>query len=693
MAAQGSPDFASLYELKEELGRGAFSVVRRCIQISTNLEFAAKIISTKRLATRDMQKLEREARICRRLKHPNIVRLHDSIQDENHHYLVFDLVTGGELFEDIVAREYYSEADASNCMKQILESVNYCHQNNIVHRDLKPENLLLASKTRGAAVKLADFGLAIEVQGDQFAWFGFAGTPGYLSPEVLRKEPYGKPVDIWACGVILYILLVGYPPFWDDDQNRLYNQIKSGSYEYPPPEWDTVTAEAKNLINSMLTMNPSKRITAAEALKHQWIFQPERVASSMHRQETVECLKKFNAKRKLKGAILTTMIATRNIFCQLSPAAIMYQNLALNADTVTPGRSTLSSATSAASAKKTNGGLKGSRDGPSNAIEDSKEVKKSPVRDATVTSNQNDTAHSTTKSEHKFIPHRVRMRFALAYELIEKSVDSRTAGVPDVERFESLGASNLMQLNMAVVAMINTDDWDLGGTKPPVWRLYGFFFQVDSVSKALDNDRKDEIIRLTEQLLAAATACDYEGYTRLMCPKFTYFGPDVRGTLVEGCDFHKFYFDQDSKRGGQQKKGSSSHCGLGARLKPSSLGKLMQHCCVGGAVDEPKIPPPRREDFDVIPKSLFKSVRTTIQNPTVHLLSEDAACIAYIRLTQFTDKSDVLYTQQTEETRVWARRHGVWQNVHVHRSCLNTPGQSNNPSGSLSTAASIAYPL
>ncbi|KAL5962837.1 Calcium/calmodulin-dependent protein kinase type II subunit delta [Taenia solium] len=110
-------------------------------------------------------------------------------------------------------------------------------------------------------------------------------------------------------------------------------------------------------------------------------------------------------------------------------------------------------------------------------------------------------------------------------------------------------------------------------------------------------------------------------------------------------------------------------------------------------LDKPEMPPRRREDFDVIPKSLFKSVRTTIQNPTVHLLSEDAACIAYIRLTQFTDKSDVLYTQQTEETRVWARRHGVWQNVHVHRSCLNTPGQSNNPSGSLSTAASIAYPL
>lgn len=140
-------------------------------------------------------------------------------------------VTGGELFEDIVAREFYSEADASHCIQQILESVSHCHTNGIVHRDLKPENLLLASKAKGAAVKLADFGLAIEVQLEQLAWFGFAGTPGYLSPEVLKKEPYGKPVDIWACGVILYILLVGYPPFWDEDQHRLYLQIKSGTYD------------------------------------------------------------------------------------------------------------------------------------------------------------------------------------------------------------------------------------------------------------------------------------------------------------------------------------------------------------------------------------------------------------------------------------------------------------------------------
>lgn len=180
-------------------------------------------------------------------------------------------VTGGELFEDIVAREFYSEVDASHCIQQILDAVRHCHENNIVHRDLKPENLLLASKNKGANVKLADFGLAIEVQGEQTAWYGFAGTPGYLSPEVLKKEPYGKPVDIWACGVILYILLVGYPPFWDEDQHRLYSQIKAGAYDYPSPEWDTVTAEAKNLINSMLTVNPAKRISASDALKHPWI--------------------------------------------------------------------------------------------------------------------------------------------------------------------------------------------------------------------------------------------------------------------------------------------------------------------------------------------------------------------------------------------------------------------------------------
>ncbi|XP_076296510.1 calcium/calmodulin-dependent protein kinase II isoform X22 [Lasioglossum baleicum] len=478
--------FSDNYDLKEELGKGAFSVVRRCVQKSTGHEFAAKIINTKKLTARDFQKLEREARICRKLQHTNIVRLHDSIQEENCHYLVFDLVTGGELFEDIVAREFYSEADASHCIQQILESVQHCHHNGVVHRDLKPENLLLASKAKGAVVKLADFGLAIEVQGDAQAWFGFAGTPGYLSPEVLKKEPYGKPVDIWACGVILYILLVGYPPFWDEDQHRLYAQIRAGSYDYPSPEWDTVTPEAKNLINQMLTVNPSKRITASEALKHPWICQRERVASVVHRQETVECLKKFNARRKLKVAILTTMLATRNF---------------------------------------------------------SKDKKGGVDRSSTVIAKE---------------PEEIR-----------------------------------------IVCPIKTCS------------------QLSTNSQC--SARRQEIIKMTEQLIESINIGDFEAYTKICDPHLTAFEPEALGNLVEGMDFHKFYFDN------------------------AVLGK---NC---------------------------KAVNTTILNPHVHLLGEDAACIAYVRLTQYMDKQGVAHTQQSEESRVWHKRDNKWQNVHFHRSAVTGP--------------------
>uniref|UniRef100_A0A3P8NDZ1 calcium/calmodulin-dependent protein kinase n=1 Tax=Astatotilapia calliptera TaxID=8154 RepID=A0A3P8NDZ1_ASTCA len=414
--------FTEEYQLYEELGKGAFSVVRRCVKVLSGQEYAAKIINTKKLSAR--------------------VRLHDSISEEGHHYLIFDLVTGGELFEDIVAREYYSEADASHCIQQILEAVLHCHQMGVVHRDLKPENLLLASKSKGAAVKLADFGLAIEVEGDQQAWFGFAGTPGYLSPEVLRKDPYGKAVDLWACGVILYILLVGYPPFWDEDQHRLYQQIKAGAYDFPSPEWDTVTPEAKDLINKMLTINPAKRITAAEALKHPWISHRSTVASCMHRQETVECLKKFNARRKLK----------------------------------------------------------------------------------------------------------------------ESSESTNTT----------------------------IEDEDTRG-------------------------RKQDIIKVTEQLIEAISNGDFESYTKMCDPAVTAFEPEALGNLVEGLDFHRFYFENLWSKNS-------------------------------------------------------KPVHTTILNPHIHLVGDEAACIAYVRVTQYIDSNGTPRTAQSEETRVWHRRDGKWQIVHFHRS-------------------------
>ncbi|XP_034174165.2 calcium/calmodulin-dependent protein kinase II isoform X15 [Osmia lignaria lignaria] len=569
--------FSDNYDLKEELGKGAFSVVRRCVQKSTGHEFAAKIINTKKLTARDFQKLEREARICRKLQHQNIVRLHDSIQEENYHYLVFDLVTGGELFEDIVAREFYSEADASHCIQQILESVHHCHHNGVVHRDLKPENLLLASKAKGAAVKLADFGLAIEVQGEAQAWFGFAGTPGYLSPEVLKKEPYGKPVDIWACGVILYILLVGYPPFWDEDQHRLYAQIKAGSYDYPSPEWDTVTPEAKNLINQMLTVNPSKRITASEALKHPWICQRERVASVVHRQETVDCLKKFNARRKLKVAILTTMLATRN-FSSKYDAQEDKKGGVDRSSTVIAKEPEAGSAGS------------GSSSGSSSNSQNS-QTGASPSSPAAVYIGNNNAATPIASSR--------RYDSASNEPDVRRNIGAGYVQLGLVECNEPEDGKKRTNAEIRIVCPIKTCS------------------QLSTNSQC--SARRQEIIKMTEQLIESINIGDFEAYTKICDPHLTAFEPEALGNLVEGMDFHKFYFDN------------------------AVLGK---NC---------------------------KAVNTTILNPHVHLLGEDAACIAYVRLTQYMDKQGVAHTHQSEESRVWHKRDNKWQNVHFHRSAVTGP--------------------
>ncbi|XP_015180386.1 PREDICTED: calcium/calmodulin-dependent protein kinase type II alpha chain isoform X12 [Polistes dominula] len=574
--------FSDNYDLKEELGKGAFSVVRRCVQKSSGQEFAAKIINTKKLSARDFQKLEREARICRKLQHPNIVRLHDSIQEENYHYLVFDLVTGGELFEDIVAREFYSEADASHCIQQILESVHHCHHNGVVHRDLKPENLLLASKAKGAAVKLADFGLAIEVSGESQAWYGFAGTPGYLSPEVLKKEPYGKPVDIWACGVILYILLVGYPPFWDDDQHRLYAQIKAGSYDYPSPEWDTVTPEAKNLINQMLTVNPSKRITANEALKHPWICQRERVASVVHRQETVDCLKKFNARRKLKGAILTTMLATRNFSSKYDPQ----------------GRSIITKKGDGSQVKESTDSSTTIEDDDVKAliqwIENANQDKKGGVdRSSTVIAKEPEGSSSSG------------------------GVTPSNPGGALFSLIDSVSKQPTTNQGQAQTAQIVNQSQPTTGHAQvqPTASPLGLAAVLLQGAQA----RRQEIIKMTEQLIESISTGDFEAYTKICDPHLTAFEPEALGNLVEGMDFHKFYFDN------------------------AVLGK---NC---------------------------KAVNTTILNPHVHLLGEDAACIAYVRLTQYMDKQGVAHTHQSEESRVWHKRDNKWQNVHFHRSAVTGP--------------------
>ncbi|XP_046697411.1 calcium/calmodulin-dependent protein kinase (CaM kinase) II beta 1 isoform X7 [Silurus meridionalis] len=611
MATTTCTRFTDEYQLYEELGKGAFSVVRRCVKLCTGQEYAAKIINTKKLSARDHQKLEREARICRLLKHPNIVRLHDSISEEGFHYLLFDLVTGGELFEDIVAREYYSEADASHCIQQILEAVLHCHQMGVVHRDLKPENLLLASKCKNAAVKLADFGLAIEVQGDQQAWFGFAGTPGYLSPEVLRKEAYGKPVDIWACGVILYILLVGYPPFWDEDQHKLYQQIKAGAYDFPSPEWDTVTPEAKNLINQMLTINPAKRITAQEALKHPWVCQRSTVASMMHRQETVECLKKFNARRKLKGAILTTMLVSRNFSAAKSllnkKADVKKRKSSSTVQYMPQSNSTKNSIVTSPKGNLPSPALESTDS--SNATVEDEDMKAStklsdllgvvrrgsgPAADAE--------GSASTPSPTPQTPN-IPMQMSRLTDLMSSV---RKSSVPQADA-DSATPSRPHTAPNPVPAPISVLVPSQSSPPPP---------QPSSSPLPSLHSRKQEIIKITEQLIEAINNGDFEAYAKICDPGLTSFEPEALGNLVEGMDFHRFYFDN--------------------LLSKNS-----------------------------------KPIHTTILNPHVHLIGEDAACIAYIRLTQYVDGQGRPCSSQSEETRVWHRRDSKWQNVHFH--CSGAP--------------------
>ncbi|XP_015280547.1 PREDICTED: calcium/calmodulin-dependent protein kinase type II subunit gamma-like [Gekko japonicus] len=500
----------------------------------------------------DHQKLEREARICRLLKHPNIVRLHESISEEGFHYLVFDLSFPAG----------YDQDDFSSQRARLP--------------------LLSASCALPAS--------------------GFAGTPGYLSPEVLRKDPYGKPVDIWACGVILYILLVGYPPFWDEDQHKLYQQIKAGAYDFPSPEWDTVTPEAKNLINQMLTINPAKRITADQALKHPWVCQRSTVASMMHRQETVECLRKFNARRKLKGAILTTMLVSRNF------SVGGRQSSAPASATLSAAAGLAEQAAKSLLNKKSDGVKKRKSSSSVHLMEPQ----------TTVVHNANDgvkgsteSCNTTTEDEDLKAP--------------PLSIGDSSSMPEGRSRSESKPESLPSQLSLCYTATTATQSceekllaWDSPGQTVELDRAQSEPDLTPVVPFMLNSPplRKQEIIKITEQLIEAINNGDFEAYTKICDPGLTSFEPEALGNLVEGMDFHKFYFEN--------------------LLSKNS-----------------------------------KPIHTTILNPHVHVIGDDAACIAYIRLTQYIDGQGRPRTTQSEETRVWHRRDGKWLNVHYH--CSGAP--------------------
>ncbi|XP_036401437.1 peripheral plasma membrane protein CASK-like isoform X14 [Megalops cyprinoides] len=305
--------FEDVYELCEVIGKGPFSVVRRCINRETGQQFAVKIVdvakftSSPGLSTED---LKREASICHMLKHPHIVELLETYSSDGMLYMVFEFMDGADLCFEIVKRAdagfVYSEAVASHYMRQILEALRYCHDNNVIHRDVKPHCVLLASKENSAPVKLGGFGVAIQLGESGLVAGGRVGTPHFMAPEVVKREPYGKPVDVWGCGVILFILLSGCLPFYGTKE-RLFEAIIKGRYKMNPRQWSHISESAKDLVRRMLMLDPAERITVYEALNHPWLKERDRYSYKIHLPETVEQLRKFNARRKLKGAVLAAV--------------------------------------------------------------------------------------------------------------------------------------------------------------------------------------------------------------------------------------------------------------------------------------------------------------------------------------------------------------------------------------------------
>ncbi|KYM77952.1 Calcium/calmodulin-dependent protein kinase type 1 [Atta colombica] len=318
-----SPSVEDKYILKDLLGTGAFSEVRLAeSKEKPGQMFAVKIIDKKALKGKE-DSLENEIKVLRRfsesatpqsgggslksdssgekrwLTHPNIVQLLETFEDKHKVYLVMELVTGGELFDRIVEKGSYTEKDASGLIRQVLEAVDYMHEQGVVHRDLKPENLLYYSPDEDSKIMISDFGLS--KMEDSGIMATACGTPGYVAPEVLAQKPYGKAVDVWSIGVISYILLCGYPPFYDENDANLFAQILRGEFEFDSPYWDDISASAKDFIGKLMCVNVEERYTCKQALAHPWIS--GNAASNKNIHGTVsEQLKKNFAKSRWKQA-------------------------------------------------------------------------------------------------------------------------------------------------------------------------------------------------------------------------------------------------------------------------------------------------------------------------------------------------------------------------------------------------------
>lgn len=314
------------YDLGGKLGRGCFATVFKATRRVDNRSVAVKIIEKKRLDEETAILLENELTILRAVsQHPGIVTLLDHIETVTHMYFVLDYVEGGPLLDRIVSRGSFSENDARMLMRTILLTLQFLSQLGCVHRDIKPENILVDNYSRAWPVKLTDFGLSAKMQPNELLHDAL-GTPLFIAPEVLKGSGYDCSCDMWSLGVVLYIVLCGYPPFpWNESPKHLVRAVVNGQYTFPEREWKHVSANAKDLVRVMLEVDPNKRITATEALSHPWIAVAQSTTELPNRN-----LKEFNARRKLKASVVA--VRTTVDFMRLINAKKRLQRQAVDSE-------------------------------------------------------------------------------------------------------------------------------------------------------------------------------------------------------------------------------------------------------------------------------------------------------------------------------------------------------------------------
>lgn len=319
------------YRTGRTLGSGTYAIVKEAIHIKTGKYYACKVINKKLMEGREHM-VRNEIAVLKRISsgHPNIVTLHDYFETSHNLYLCFDLCTGGELFDSICARGQYTEADAAGLVRTIFQAVKYIHDCGIVHRDLKPENLLFRSKPeKTSEIMIADFGLSRVMAENKLSMLTeVCGTPGYMAPEIFKKTGHGKPVDVWAMGVITYFLLAGYTPFDRDTQRQEMEAIIAGDYKFEPDEyWSIVSDTARNFVSTCLTTDPDKRPTAAQMLEHEWLTSeiPHFVENETGEPRDLlpHVRKAFDAKKTFRKAVLGMMAMKRmtSLVNHMSPEA------------------------------------------------------------------------------------------------------------------------------------------------------------------------------------------------------------------------------------------------------------------------------------------------------------------------------------------------------------------------------------